>query len=83
MEAVVVEVQHRNINVQFTCLLYCHGKTNIVAEFEHNYFYCHVCECFVGMYVCVQVCAQCLRRPEDKVGSPAGIADSCEQPYGC
>lgn len=31
-----------------------------------------------------QVCAQCLRRPEDKVGSPeTGIADSCEQPYGC
>lgn len=31
-----------------------------------------------------QVCAQCLRRPEDNVRSPeTGIADSCEQPYGC
>lgn len=30
-----------------------------------------------------QVCAQCLKRPEDKVGSPeTGIEDS-EQSYGC
>lgn len=65
------------------CLLHCHGKINIIAEFEPNYFYFHVYVLLACMFVS-QVCAQCLRRPEDKVGSPeTGIADSRERPYGC
>lgn len=70
MEAVIIDVQHCRIYpfehisslaetlTSNSCLLHCHGKINIVAEFEPDYFYFHVYECFVGMCVCVPgVCA--------------------------